>query len=196
LQYQDTNENIKNIIADGNVSAFTILYNSFFKRLLLEAFKYVDDVAAAEEIVQDVFLRIWERSNTLNGITSIKSYLYRSVINESLNYIRRKKSIELHHQILAENLTDSYIQEVDEEHELVLKLYAQIDKLPAKCKQVFKMARLDGLRYREIAEKLSISERTVENHVANALKLLKENMGEKSIDKTILFRAISLFNFF
>ncbi len=196
MRLKNTSPDIKQIVADGNVSAFSDLYNFFFRKLILESDRYVKDLSVAEEIVQEVFLKIWEKADDLSAINSIKSYLYRAVINASINYLKRQKNVDNHHQNIAADLTQSYIQEADEEHELVLRLYEEIDKLPTKCKEVFKLARFDGLKYKDIALQLGISERTVENHVANALKILKDKMGTKPVNGPTLSKALSLLAFF
>jgi len=176
VQQRGAVENIQHFINNGHKAAFTNIYTQYFKKLLMESDKYVKDIQLAEEIVQDVFLKIWERSDELNEIKSIKSYLYRSVINSSINYINRQKSLELHHQKIISEFTEQQLEEIDEENQLIVELFDEIEKLPLKCKEVFKLNRFERLKYREIALKLNISERTVENHIANALKLLREAM--------------------
>jgi len=172
-------ESLQLILVKGNKKAFTDFYTQYFKRLLIESDKYVKDIYVAEEIVQDVFLKIWERSDDLTQIQSIKSYLYRSVINASINYVNRQKNLELHHQKIVDEFTEDQADQLDEENELIVLLYDEIEKLPPKCKEIFKMNRFERLKYREIALKLDLSEKTVENHIGNALKLLREAMLKK-----------------
>nr|WP_262916102.1 RNA polymerase sigma-70 factor [Pedobacter montanisoli] len=160
----------------GQVTAFADFYTRFFKKLLIESDKYVKDIHIAEEIVQDVFVKIWERSEDLSQIKSIKSYLYRSVINLSINYINRQKNLEHHHQKMLSEFTEEQAEVIDEENELIVMLFDEIEKLPSKCREIFKMNRFEKLKYREIALKLDLSERTVENHIANALKILRDAM--------------------
>lgn len=167
---------IRQILDEGQADAFTNLYTQFFQKLLIESNKYVKDAQVAEEIVQDVFLKIWERSENLAQITSLKSYLYRAVINSSINYLNRQKSLEQHHQKIAKEFTEDDLDRLDEENEVIIKLFAEIEKLPPKCREIFKLNRFEHLKYKQIAEKLDISERTVENHIANALKILREVM--------------------
>lgn len=174
-----TVESLQLMLEKGNTKAFTDFYTQYFKRLIIESDKYVKDIYVAEEIVQDVFLKIWERSADLTQIQSIKSYLYRSVINSSINYINRQRNLEQHHQKIADEFTEDQADQLDEENELIVCLFDEIEKLPPKCKEIFKMNRFERLKYREIAMKLDVSERTVENHIANALKLLREAMVKK-----------------
>ncbi|WP_343533568.1 RNA polymerase sigma-70 factor [Pedobacter sp.] len=174
-----TVESLQLMLEKGNTKAFTDFYTQYFKRLIIESDKYVKDIYVAEEIVQDVFLKIWERSADFTQIQSIKSYLYRSVINSSINYINRQRNLEQHHQKIADEFTEDQADQLDEENELIVCLFDEIEKLPPKCKEIFKMNRFERLKYREIAMKLDVSERTVENHIANALKLLREAMLKK-----------------
>lgn len=174
-----TVESLQLMLEKGNTKAFTDFYTQYFKRLIIESDKYVKDIYVAEEIVQDVFLKIWERSADFTQIQSIKSYLYRSVINSSINYINRQRNLEQHHQKIVDEFTEDQADQLDEENELIVFLFDEIEKLPPKCKEIFKMNRFERLKYREIAMKLDVSERTVENHIANALKLLREAMLKK-----------------
>lgn len=173
MQGKGNIEEEKNLLVTGDIKTFTNFYTLFFKKLLIESNKYVKDIQVAEEIVQDVFVKVWERSADLNNIQSIKSYLYRSVINQSINYLNRQKSLAYHHQKIIKEFTETEAQELDEENELIVMLFKEIEKLPPKCREIFKLNRFEKMKYREIAIKLELSEKTVENHIANALKILR-----------------------
>lgn len=174
------------VINENQVQAFTNFYTQFFQKLLITSDKYVEDVFIAEEIVQDVFLKIWEDTEGLNEIKSINSYLYRSVINSSINYLNRQKNIERHHLKIASYYSEESLLELDDENELIVLINNEIEKLPTQCKKVFKLSRFDHLKYKEIANLLDISERTVENHIANALKILRaELLGKKIVSNKL-----------
>ncbi|TCD12519.1 RNA polymerase sigma-70 factor [Pedobacter frigidisoli] len=170
----ETGRDLIALIEKGRTPTFTQFYTSYFQKLLLASDKYVKDVYTAEELVQDVFLKIWENPYTITEVKSIKSYLYKSVINASINYINRQKNIEQHHLKLVTELSDGDLRDLEEENEMIILLHAEIDKLPSQCKKVFKLSRFEHLKYKEIALQLGISEKTVENHIGNALKILRD----------------------
>lgn len=171
-----TGKDLFMIIHKSQKSAFTDFYTTFFQKLLLTSDKYVKDVFVAEEIVQNVFLRMWESPESLEDIKAIKPYLYTSVINASISHLNRQKTIQQHHLKIAADLTEGYLLELDEENDLIVLLHSEIEKLPPQCRKVFKMNRFDRLKYKEIAFQLNISERTVENHIAHALRELRNSM--------------------
>jgi RNA polymerase sigma-70 factor (family 1) len=159
-----------------NQEVFAGLYNHYCHHLVMTAEKYVKDLHIAKEIVQDVFLKFWESPPELQYAAALRSYLYRTVINNALNHINRQKTIERHHLKISQQLTDEYIDTLHEEQELKIWLYAEIERLPEQCRKVFKLSRLEGLKYREISMLLGIAEKTVENHIVHALKTLRSRI--------------------
>ena len=181
------------LMEQGDKDVFTAFYSYNFRKLILVSDKYVRDVAAAEEIVQDIFLKIWEDKGALESIKSIKSYLYRSVVNASINYVNRQKNLERHHLQIAEQLSDEQIEADDEKNELIVLLYQEIEFLPDKCQLVFKLSRLEGMKYKDIAVQLGISEKTVENHMGNALKILRARVLKRSEEQSSSHRSTYLY---
>ena len=193
-----TGEDLLHLIEDDDKGAFTVFYSNNFQKLILVSDRYVKNMHVAEEIVQDMFLKIWEDKRLLLYVNSVKAYLYRSVVNASLNYVNRQKNIEKHHLKIAEHLTDDDIEIINEQNELIVLLYNEIEQLPEKCQKVFKLSRLEGLKYKDIAIELSISEKTVENHMSNALRLLRLRVinnihTQDSKNKVRYFSLLSLF---
>lgn len=190
-----TGQDLLSMIADGDKDAFTHFYLENFRKLILVSDKYVQDIPVAEELVQDIFLKIWEDQEALAEIKSVKSYLYRSVVNSSINYINRQRNIEKHHLQIAENISPEDLDINDAHNELIVLLYDEIALLPEKCRQVFKMSRLDGIKYRDIAAQLSISEKTVESHMGNALKILRSRILQQAQDSNTGKRKFSYLSF-
>jgi RNA polymerase sigma-70 factor (family 1) len=178
-----TGEDLFVLVSGSQVQAFTEFYTQFFQKLLLASDKHVKDIFVAEELVQDVFLKIWENPANLHEVKSIKSYLYRSVINAAINYVNRQKNIELHHQKIVAAGADEDFSALDEENEMIVLLHQEIAKLPPQCQKIFKMNRFEHLKYKEIALALHISEKTVENHIGTALKTLRKALLDKKTNK-------------
>jgi len=186
------------LIEQKDTETFTEFYIDNFKKLILVADKYVKSIPVAEEIVQNIFLRIWEDKQLLVEIDSIKSYLYRSTTNASINYLNREKSLEKHHLKIAENLTVEEIDNIDEQNEMIILLYKEIELLPDKCREVFKLSRFEGMKYKAIALQLNIAEKTVENHMGHALKVLRFRIlnhtnGATPINKARYLSILSTF---
>ena len=176
--------NIK-LIQNGNKVEFERLYSEFFHVLYSLSFQYTSEQTIAEGIVQDTFTKLWEVRARLKPDTNIRNFLYTLAKNQCLNYLRSQKlvwkhadqlrSYELEYTINSlSQLSDSYI----EFEELQSKIDEAIEKLPYDLKQVFQMSRMEDLKYREIAQKLSISEKTVEARMSKALKFLRVELQE------------------
>jgi len=172
------NESIGTLLAQRDEIAFEQVFKTHFKRLHAYAFTILRDEVEAEEMVQQVFFKLWERNETLSLSGSVSAYLYRAVHNESLNYIKHQK-VRSNHQLHV-----AYSMKNEFEHpakkvmagELEKKIYSALNELPEQCRTIFQMSRFDELKYREIADKLGISVKTVENQMGKALKLLREKL--------------------
>ena len=169
------NESIGTLLAQRDEAAFEQMFKTHFKRLHAYAFTILRDEIQAEEMVQQVFFKLWERNDNLSLTGSISSYLYRAVHNESLNYIKHQK-VRSNHQL---NVAYSMKNEVEHPAkkimagELEKKIHSALNELPEQCRTIFQMSRFDELKYREIADKLGISVKTVENQMGKALKLMR-----------------------
>lgn len=164
----------------GNKKAFSLLFNKYYKDLVLFGGNFLPNQNLCEDIVQTVFLKLWRERESLEIETSLKSFLLRSVQNNCLDELRHKGVVREHESYsmvfdLSENLdTENYVLFSD----LQDQLKKAIAKLPEVCREAFEMNRLEGLKYREIAEKLSVSERTVEVRIGKALGLLRLYLKE------------------
>ncbi len=161
-----------NKISKNNKEAFKELFEHYYSRLCSYAEKFVVRKDIAEEIVQNVFFIIWDKRNELKIEISLKGYLFRSVHNNSIKYLQTKK-IESdyfeHNKIFGQ----SQITEMND-FELMEAINQSIDELPEKCREIFMMSRLENLKHKEIAQKLNISEKTVEVQIRNANLRLRE----------------------
>lgn len=165
--------------ADGG-QEFERLFKEHFKSLYAYAFTILKNEAVAEETVQNVFYKIWEKKVPGTIQTSLKAYLYKAVYHESLNYLKHKKvraQYQLHVMHEQKNHTDQASRKIMMK-ELEERLRDALNALPQQCRTIFQMSRFDGLKYQEIAEQLGISVKTVENQMGKALKLLRVRLIE------------------
>ena len=156
-------------------SAFETIYKNNFQSLYSYAFSILKNEMAAEEIVQNVFFKIWERASSLNIKGSMIAYLYRAVHNEALNHVKHLKvrSENKLQIIYGMDQTDDNAFKNLQAKELETQLHKALKELPEQCRTVFQLSRFEELRYREIADKLVISIKTVENHMGKALRILR-----------------------
>jgi len=167
---------IFNKIAEGDKNAFELVFKEYYPSLLIFARRFIDNAGDAEDIVQQLFCNIWFKKDKLNINQSIRAYLFNSVRNNCYDYIK--------HQKVKAQYFNKVIKERNEDkgdfnnglitRETVEAIFKAIENLPEKTKNIFKMNRFEGLKYREIAEKLEISPKTVENQMGMALKKLRE----------------------
>ncbi len=162
------------------MAAFELLFRKYYSDLSRWAYHYLRDSDSAEEVVQDLFYRFWRDREQLNITTSVKSYLYQAVSNNCKMMLakqRRRSAIEseLAREKQDEQTRPSEILEASEIREVVSKT---LDQLPERSAAIFRMSRYEGLKYREIAEILSISIKTVEANMGRALEMFRKNLQE------------------
>ncbi|WP_420399465.1 RNA polymerase sigma-70 factor [Flagellimonas sp.] len=169
---------------DSNES-FEVIHDLYFNKLFLIARGYISSKQDAEEIVQDVFVKLWKKQEENHSIENLTGYLFRMTRNACLDFLRSKKNVLaietnleqrqnlLNFHALSNESASSIIE--DELHKQVDKA---IDQLPKKCRQVFVKSRKEGLKHKEIAKDLNISTKTVENHISKAIRLLKTQLRE------------------
>ena len=177
-------------------SQFENLYKQHYQALANFAMNMVNDDNAAKDIVQEVFVRLWKRREKIEFGPYIKSYLYKAVTNTSLNHIQsNKKRLQIFQTLIDKNPIIRDGPNEMEKKEFHHKVREAIDKLPPKCRVIFILSKHEGKKYREIAEELNISIKTVENQMGIALKRLREDlkkyMGWKSLVLFLLMMAIA-----
>lgn len=177
---QLSEQEIVGAIRQGNERIFEETFRKYYQSLCNYANSILKEMDEAEEIVQNLFLNIWEKRADLEINISLKSYLYRAVHNHCLNRIKHMK-IREEYQHYATNFYDSSYESVSQtvmKNELEQKIEAAIKKLPEQCRLIFRMSRFEELKYSEIAEQLELSPKTVENQIGKALKFLRIELAE------------------
>ena len=167
-------------LRSGRESAYKQVFAEYYRPLSLFAVRYVTDLETAKEIVQELFVALYENRKSLLITTSLKSYLYQSVKNRCLNYLKHVQVDRKH----LENLKLTHESSEDlqahiEKTELESRIFQIVSDLPPRCQDIFKKSRVNGLKNIEIAELLDISIRTVETQISNALKVLREKLGKE-----------------
>lgn len=161
---------------------FEQLFRDYFTRLCNFAQNYISDLDTTREIVQEVYINLWQKKESIDTDKSIKSYLYASVKNRCLNYIRDNKKFRSY--VLDVELADfevTFESDAFTESELQTKINNALGKLPEKCRKVFLLSRFEELKYKEIADELNISVKTVEAQMSKALKILREELKDYMI---------------
>jgi RNA polymerase sigma-70 factor (ECF subfamily) len=172
----------------GDKQTYRLLFENYYKVLILYASSLTKDETKAEDLAQNAFINLWTKRDTLEIRTSVKNYLYKSVYNLFINDYRkelRNNNVldKIHYEVLLQSLEE-------EEQSIKIKLdwiNKEIDSLPPKSKEIFIMNKRRGLTYKEISKILNISENTVESHISRALKRIRQN-----IPKSLLFLLFSV----
>ncbi|MBW8332323.1 MAG: RNA polymerase sigma-70 factor [Prolixibacteraceae bacterium] len=163
----------------GKEYAFDFFFNYYYPGLCVYAQKIIElPEPEAKDIVQDVFVKLWNDRKKLDVQISVRSYLFVAVKNKCFDVLRKKKrSVKLqeitHQHDIADESFDGYVL-----CELEIIFDNGLKKLPDRCREIFELSRLQGLKNREIAEKLNLSEKTVENQMTKALRILKEELKD------------------
>lgn len=164
----------------GDITAFEMLFRTYYQPLCHYAYSFLQDREDAEEIVQSTFLLIWEKRETLAIRNSVKPYLYAMVRNACLNVIKHEKIRQRHageEMALGDRGHDTVTHAVIS-NELEYRIKEAMEELPEQCRMVFKLSRFEELKYSEIAEQLNISIKTVENHMGKALRIMRERLKD------------------
>lgn len=159
---------------------FDKIYVTYFSRMCRFAKEYVLSDEDAENIVQDVFLLLWEKRDVLDVQVSLISYLFSLVKNRCLDYLRRQVIVENYKQELSAKLSalEQLNVTIGSEEDVERAIRVAIDKLPERCREIFIKSRIEGKKYREIAEELDLSVNTVENQMGIALKKLRMELKD------------------
>lgn len=170
--------NIFEKIKNGDEKAFGHIFDTYYAGLCVFANKYIGDIDAAEDIVQELFIKIWRKREQLNINVSLESYLFQSVNNSCLNQLKHLKIRDNYKKHISYYETDELHHDTLVEEELNLRIYNSIESLPKKCKIIFKLSRFEGLKHKEIAEKRKISIKTVKVQIGKALKVLRHDLQD------------------
>ena len=163
-------------IQSGDKQVFEILFQKYYATLCLLSKRYTKDTASARDVVQALFIRLWEQRADIHIEVSLKAYLFRAVKYNSIRYLDNDRKIGIRMDEIPENGNDPEFFDHIEYTELQRVILDTVETLPEQCRRVFTMSRFENLKHADIAEKLNISVKTVESHITKALKILHENL--------------------
>ena len=165
----------------GDKRAFETIFEQYKSKLYSFALGYLHSPNEAEDILQNTFLSLWEHRHSIDETLSVKSYLYKTVINNVYNYLKhegiKRKHVDFTLNYALEE--DDYSQRSIYFNDLKQRIESLVEHLPAQQQKIFKLSRWDGLSHDDIARQLGLSVRSVENQVYRALKFIKEHLQEE-----------------
>lgn len=178
-EYPERYKELVNKIREGDQAAFEELFQNYYSRLCVFSNSYVKSLDLARDVVQEVYIKIWDNKENFYIKQSLKAYLYQAVRNQSLNFLQQKKQMERLEKRLKkqhEISVSSRTEELNTE-ELSQKVWRLVEELPERRRTIFILYRKHGLSYAEIAEVLGIARKTVENQMGKSLQFLREHLG-------------------
>jgi len=179
MKYQDQDVLIMDLI-NGEEKAFIYLVNHYNQRLYGYGMTLTNDQAMSQDIIQNVFLKTWEKRKKISIKTSLQNYLFKAVHNEFVNQYKKNRST----MILEQKYFDALERAANSYDEIsfgkaIEKIMEEIQNLPPKCREVFVLSRKEGLTNLEISDYLNVSVKTVEAHVTKAFSILRQKLGDK-----------------
>lgn len=194
LEKSDINKELVILLKEGDMQAFDEIYNKYCKRLFGFVVRYVKHEEDAEEIIQEVFIKIWENRDKINIFSAFESFLFTIAYNSTMSLIRKrineKKYLE-HLKMIQEIHNPPEIISEIEFNELNSKVNSLLNELTPRQQEIFRLSREDGFTHEEIAEKLDISPNTVKNHLVSALSFLRTHM-DNGLVVSVLFLSLFL----
>jgi RNA polymerase sigma-19 factor, ECF subfamily len=187
FELNDSELHIIKQINEGNIATFKSLYDTFYTCLLVYANSIINDIGVSKDIVQDIFLKLWEKRNEFTIKYSLKSYLYTAVRNSCMDYLKHlkveKKYIDHSLVELKEKeltfFSELFIHPEEDDFEKYLnEITTVIEELPEQCRKIFKLSRFEGMKNNEVARYLNLSVRTIDTQLYRALKTLREKLNK------------------
>ena len=179
MKINRSNTELLKLLKSDDMKAFDIIYKKYSRRLYGFVFRYVKQGVDAEEIVQEVFIKVWKQREKINIYSSFESFLFTIAHNATVNLLKKRVTEQkyIDHVKALQNIDETY-ELTDEIHyeELKQEYLALVNKLSPRQKEIFLLSREEGLSHKEIAEKLGISSNTVKNHLVTTLSYLKNNL--------------------
>jgi RNA polymerase sigma-70 factor (ECF subfamily) len=165
-------------IRQGDEQSFELFFKNNYQRLCSYAYTFLKDTDDAEDIVQQIFVNMWEKRQTLTIETSVMAYLMRAVRNAALNKLKHAEVKERYTDVQELNPSTENVTSTVFKNELQKQIFHAIETLPPQCKIIFELSRYEELTYNEIARQLNLSVKTVENQMGKALRIMREQLKD------------------
>lgn len=168
------------LIQSGNSKAFEELFGRYWELLLAAALHRLQSRDLAQDVLQELFVDLWEKRETLAIHTNVKGYLNRALKNRIINKIKSEAVRDKYEKMILEHYEVNNLSTGHRFSEQVLKeeIRKETAKLPVRCREVFELSRMEQMTHKEIGEQLNISPKTVENHIGKALKILRPKLKQ------------------
>ncbi len=173
---QKQEEGILEGLRHGREAAYQSLFEQYYPVLTTFALQYTRDLDAAKELVQEVFITLYRKRESIKIEKSLKSYLFQAVYRRYLNTHTREERRQFHHQEVSKEHNSHDYADPLEQAESLQRIYEAVRQLPEQCQQIFTMNRFEGMNNQAIADQLNLSKRTVETQISKALKLLRQSL--------------------
>lgn len=180
MESEGKSESLTKELRSGKIETYENLMDTYYQKLCAYAFTLSNDHADAEDIVQNVFTRLWMKRKKITPDFSTKGFLYKAVYNEFVDQYRKNKHLTSLEAGYLETL-ETVVQNEPENLETLIKwVYSTVENLPPKCRHIFLLNKREGLTHIEISEYMGISLKTVEWHITHAFKLLREKLNSNT----------------
>ena len=176
--------------------AIAVLFRQYYTFICRVIYRVLPNKVTSEDIAQDVFFDLWRKKDRININTSLKAYLRRTAVNRTLNHIRdQKMKFEDEEKIPQLDLAQTNANQLLEAEEMQQHIDKAIESLPERCRMVFSLSRFEELSYQEIATKLEISPKTVENQISKALRILRKSLAPY-VSRTLIAMLLTCWGFY
>lgn len=176
-------------LQEGDVVAFDLAYEKYAGRLYGFTLKYLKSTDETEELVQSVFLKVWENHKTLRKEASFKSYLFTIAYNEICNIFRRRRHLQnfIGKQLIENSRTSNETEELIDYNSILVQVDKIITTLPERQRIIFMKSRKEGKSNKDIANELGLSSGTVDNYISESVKFIRSNLQDKNFSALLLF---------
>ena len=180
MEKKYTSEDIFSLLQQGNKKGLELLFEQYYRPLVMYAMKFVVVPEEAEDVVQDIFIQFWERNKFKTIESNLRSYLYQSVYHKCMDLLEGNKRNTKKAEDCLQDFSISEMPDEEEWEVLIANVYQEIDKLPQHTRTIFNAIVLEGKPYKTVAQELDISVNTIKTSLSRAMTSLRKELGSKT----------------